>query len=67
LSMNNNKIYQIEEDLFKSLNNLNVISLESNSIIYFNKNSLVGLTKLSQVCLYDNPVSILFPTSLSNI
>jgi len=64
---NKNTINQIEEDLFKGLSNLKEIILESNKIISFNKNALIGLSKLNKVCLYDNPISVQFPEFLSNI
>jgi hypothetical protein len=65
--LQNNKIYKIEEELFKGLSNLNQIILESNKIISFDKYALVGLKILTKVCLYDNPISVQFPASLCNI
>jgi len=41
--------------------------LESNKIKSFNDNTLIGLSKLNKVCLYNNPISIQSPTTLGNI
>jgi len=41
--------------------------LESNSLVSINQNIFVGLGHLELVCLYDNPISTLFPNSLAKI
>ena len=62
-----NRITDISVDLFKSLFQLKVLSLESNEIVVFNKNSLLGLASLTKVCLFNNPISINFPNSLKDV
>ena len=65
LYLDDNKITKIEYGLFNKLTNLKELWLESNSIIAFNKNSLLGLNNLRLVCIRNNPISNLFPSSLS--
>jgi len=65
LRLSNNRITKIEEGTFKDL--LIELNLETNNIVSFNKNNLVDLTNLEKVCLFDNPISSLFPTSLTYI
>jgi len=53
--------------VFKYLISLRELYLESNNIVSFNKNVLVGLINLEKVCLFQNPISNLFPQSLASI
>jgi hypothetical protein len=48
-------------------NNVRYLNLESSNIVSFNRNSLVGLKNLEKVCLFKNPISSLFPESLTSI
>ena len=57
LWLHNNKISRIKEEVFKGLMNLTEVNLESNKIVTFNKNALIGLSKLKKVCLFDNPIN----------
>jgi len=43
------------------------LNLESNDIVTFDKNALVGLTNLERVCMSQNPISNLFPESLTSM
>ena len=53
--------------IVKGLNDLEEIWLESNNIVVFDLNSLVGLNKLLKVCIYNNPISKYFPEKLQKI
>jgi len=65
--LDNNKIASIDANTFKSLFKLLRLDLESTQIISFNRDALVGLINLEFVCLEQNPISILFPTSISKV
>lgn len=67
LNFKNNKLTRIDSRLFKNLSNLKVLNLESNSIISFEKTSLIGLNNLEQVCIFNNPVSIMFANTIKDI
>jgi len=67
LDLNFNLINKIEEGIFKNLNNLFELKLENNNIVSFSKNVLMDLTNLEKVCLFQNPISNLFPESLNSI
>jgi hypothetical protein len=43
------------------------INLQTNNIVSFKKNALIGLINLEKVCLFENPISNLFPESLNSI
>ena len=66
LYLNNNEINKIEEGLFKDLFKLKTLNLESNRIISLSKNALINSNNLFEVCLSDNPISILFPSLLTS-
>ena len=53
--------------IVKGLNELEEIWLESNNIVVFDLNSLVGLNKLLKVCIFNNPISKYFPEKLQKI
>jgi hypothetical protein len=46
------------------LYNLRELWIESNKLISVDRNIFVGLNKLEKVCLFDNPISAMFPTYL---
>ena len=52
--------------MYNELVNLEYLMLESNRIVSFNKNALIGLNDLETICLFDNPIS-LFQTLISNV
>jgi len=43
------------------------LNLETNDIVSFNQNALAGSINLEKVCLFQNPISNLFPTSMNAI
>ncbi len=67
LYLHNNKITSIDANTLKGLLNLSYLFLESNQIVSFDRNALVGLVNLELVCLGKNPLSLLFPASLSKV
>ena len=67
INLNNNQLCSIDAYEFKGLTSLTRLDLRYNKIIKFDQNSLVGLNKLESVCLYDNPISTQFPTSINDI
>ena len=67
LNLSNNFITLIDANAFKGLFSLNVLYLESNEIVSFDRNALIENVALTKVCLYDNPISLFFPTSLQDI
>ena len=66
LNLDYNKLRKIDFNL-KDLYNLKYLSLQFNEIVQFGKNELVGLNQLELVCLFNNPLSILIPASLSDL
>jgi Leucine-rich repeat (LRR) protein len=64
LHLENNQLTRIEIGHFKGLSQLREIWLESNSLISIDRNAFVGLNNLELVCMYDNPISNLFPSLL---
>ena len=58
---------QLNNLIFKDLNQLEELSLESNNIVQINTNAFVGLNNLKLLCLFNNPIAQLFPTELSNL
>jgi len=67
LDLSLNKINKIEEGIFKDLIYLLELNLEFNDIMSFYKNALFGLKYLKKVCLFQNPIAVLFPESLASI
>ena len=52
---------------FQGLSKLTRLDLSSNKIVSIDRNALVNLNELEKVCLYDNPISNLFPTYINGI
>ena len=67
LRLDNNQINRIEEGTFKDLINLSYLNLETNNIVSFNQYALFGSINLEKVCLFPNPISNLYPTSMNAI
>ena len=67
LYLHDNKINNIDSSLFKGLINLRELWLESNNIITIDRNAFGNLKHLELVCLYDNPLSSNFPTTVSSL
>ena len=61
------EITSISSDHFKNLLNLKNLYLDSNQLISFDRNALVGLINLELVCLAQNPISVQFPASISKV
>ena len=57
----------IDAVTFKWLKSLRQLQLESNRIISFDRNALVGLNNLEKVCLAENIIASLFPEILNDI
>ncbi len=67
LYLDDNQLNRIEEGTFKDLINLSYLNLEANNIISFNQYALLGSINLEKVCLFPNPISNLYPTSMNAI
>lgn len=67
LRLDNNQLNKIEEGTFKDLINLSYLNLETNNIVSFNQYALFGSINLEKVCLFPNPISNLYPTSMNAI
>jgi len=62
--LNDNNLKRIANNLF---NNLTEIWLESNEIISIDTNIFSGLNSLKLVCLFNNPISVFFPSLVSQL
>ena len=68
LYLQDNQIRKLEKDSFKNLDKLRELWLENNSLIeIFEENTFFGLNNLEKVCLFNNPVSNLFPSVVSKL
>ena len=54
LRLNDNKLTEIKENAFISLNNLQELSLSNNQLTEIKENTFIGLNNLRVVYLYDN-------------
>ncbi len=52
--------------MFKYLTNLQEINLKSNRITSFNRFSFANFVRLEIVCIFDNPISSIYPSLLEN-
>jgi Leucine-rich repeat (LRR) protein len=67
LYLDNNKITDISESIFKDLIELKFLNMKNNKIVAFNKDSLFGLYWLEKICMYGNPITTQFPELVNNI
>ena len=67
LNLSNNFITNIDANVFRGLFSLEQLFLESNEMVSFDRNALIENVAIKKVCLYDNPISLFFPTSLQDI
>jgi Leucine-rich repeat (LRR) protein len=67
LILSYNNLIRIEANTFSGLNLIKRISLDNNKILVVDRTCFIGLVQLQEVLLFNNPYTLINPTSAVNL